>query len=569
MDRLDNTLPLFRPIQSPWRLTLINALERVQRDLFCISPFLTDDVVQESEKILSSLIFHKATPLTFRVLTRFRIEDFLAGASQLEALERLEDCLNRHDNWRIAIRACDQVHAKVWVFDDQLAFVGSGNATYSGLNHNLEYGVEIADTRFIEQVVAYWSTIWEQSQPIEKHDLQNMRLFLEEVREDTELQRLGQAVAERQKETAQKYHLPPRLGTRDWSNTKETHSQPDEYLPDVISPSHAFAGETVGIQTDKNVSLIQPDLPHSEMIPTSLPKDVIDVDAYELWQALCWLHPLIEDAQEIEQMDSFSIFLFWEPSKCSLVCKLFNSDRTSQSWIDADGSSDEATWAMEIGGDDTYEIQKALKAIVHTETASEMKPRVQLAIHKEEQQVKIALPGKGEISVALYCDERVKDEHLSWSIPKKSWQEVTISHSELIRAITSLEQQWQHVRKDQELRFLRWGTEVQAQFNCSAEPPLLLLRIETSDSEEPLQEQVLGRGIVQRPWMTRSEMSIWYPDLWLILQGSLGQVKRWRLSEVNDIMHFLQHITFFPVSISSGARNVAKHFLEWSHIIFY
>ncbi len=69
MDRPDNALPLFRPIQSPWHLTLINALERVQHDLFCISPFLTDDVVQEAEKILSSLIFHKAAPLTLEAFT--------------------------------------------------------------------------------------------------------------------------------------------------------------------------------------------------------------------------------------------------------------------------------------------------------------------------------------------------------------------------------------------------------------------------------------------------------------------------------------------------------------------
>lgn len=565
MDRQDNAFPLFRPIQSPWRLTLINALERVQRNLFCISPFLTDDVVQETEKILSSLVFHKAAPLTLRVLTRFRSEDFLAGASQLEALEHLRDCLKRHDNWRVEVRACDKVHAKVWVFDDQRAFVGSGNATYSGLDRNLEYGVESTDPHFIEQVVAYWSAIWEQSQRIENHDLQNMRLFLEEVKKDTELQQLGQAVAQRQKEVAQKYHTPPRLGTRDWSKTQETHSQPDEYGPEVVSTS---LGETVGVQTDKNVPLIPPDLPYPEVIAASLPKDVIDVDAYELWQALCWLHPLIESAQEIEQMDYFSIFLFWEPLKRSLVCKLFNSGRTSQSWIDANGSSDEATWAMEIDGDDIHEIQKALKAILNTETVPEMKPRIQLVIHKEEKQVKISLPGQGEISIVLYCNEQVKDEHLSWSAQTKSRQEVTVSHSELVRAITSLEQRWQNVRKDQEVQFLRWGTEVQVQFNCYAEPPLLLLRIDTSDSEEILQEQVPGRGIVQRPWKTRSEMPIWYPDLWLILQGSLAQVKRWRLSEVNDVQHFSQYITFFPVSISSGAKNVAVHFSEWSHIIF-
>lgn len=569
MDRQENAFPLFRPIQSSWHLTLIDALERVQRNLFCASPFLTDDVIQETEKTLSPLVFHKAAPLSLRVLTRFRSEDFLAGASQLEALEQLRDCQERHDNWRVEVRACDIIHAKVWMFDNQRTFIGSGNATYSGLNRNLEYGVESIDPHFIEQVVAYWSAIWEQSQRIENHDLQNMRLFLEEFKKDTELQQLGQAVAQRQKEIAQKYHRPPHLGTRDWSKTPEALSQLDGYGSEVAFPSLALAGETVGAQTDKNAPLIPPDLLHPEVIAASLPKDVIDVDANELWQALCWLHPLIEDAREIEQMDYFSIFLFWEPLKHSLVCKLFSSGRTSQSWIDANGSSDAAKWTMEIGADNIYKIQKALKVIADTETAQEMKTRIQLAIHKEEKQVKIFLPGQAEMSVALDCDEQVTDKHLSWRAQTKSRQEVTVSHNEFVRAITSLEEQSQHVRKDQELQFLRWGIEVQAQFNCYAEPPLLLLRIDTSDSEKMLREQVRGRGIVQRPWMTRSEVPIWYPDLWLILQGSLAQVKRWRLSEVDDVLHFPQHISFFPVSISSRARNVAKHFSEWSHIIFY
>jgi hypothetical protein len=50
------------------------------------------------------------------------------------------------------IRFLPSIHAKVYVADDKLAIVTSGNMTASGLRTNYEYGVKIDDTTLVQRI---------------------------------------------------------------------------------------------------------------------------------------------------------------------------------------------------------------------------------------------------------------------------------------------------------------------------------------------------------------------------------------------------------------------------------
>lgn len=83
--------------------------------------------------------FNKA-PSSIRItlLTRTRLVDFAAGASNLEAVAGLAGS-------NVRVLSLDRLHAKTYVFDNKHALVTSANATFSGLRRNIECGIAVTD----------------------------------------------------------------------------------------------------------------------------------------------------------------------------------------------------------------------------------------------------------------------------------------------------------------------------------------------------------------------------------------------------------------------------------------
>ena len=50
------------------------------------------------------------------------------------------------------IRHLPRIHAKVYVADNELAIITSGNLTAGGLVHNHEYGIEVTDTNLVRRI---------------------------------------------------------------------------------------------------------------------------------------------------------------------------------------------------------------------------------------------------------------------------------------------------------------------------------------------------------------------------------------------------------------------------------
>src|SRR5258706_585634 len=112
----DMILSYFKTVKSPWRSTLVEAVQKTRNKILCVSPFFTEDVVVSLEDSIVSQGY-KFHPLTIHILTRIRLDDFSSGASQLEAIEHILSWSNRFPNWQVELRAEDRIRAKVWIID--------------------------------------------------------------------------------------------------------------------------------------------------------------------------------------------------------------------------------------------------------------------------------------------------------------------------------------------------------------------------------------------------------------------------------------------------------------------
>ena len=88
-----------------------------------------------------------------KVVTRFNIDDSWAGGSSVEALEMI---LNTE---RATITGINNLHSKVYIFDDKEAIVTSANFTNGGLKGNLECGVSIDEEDKVAELIEYFDTL--------------------------------------------------------------------------------------------------------------------------------------------------------------------------------------------------------------------------------------------------------------------------------------------------------------------------------------------------------------------------------------------------------------------------
>ena len=69
-------------------------------------------------------------------ITRFSLSDMASGANSIEALEQLIMA-------GVSVYEKEDLHAKIYIIDDKLAFIGSANFTHGGLAKNYEILVSI------------------------------------------------------------------------------------------------------------------------------------------------------------------------------------------------------------------------------------------------------------------------------------------------------------------------------------------------------------------------------------------------------------------------------------------
>lgn len=113
------------------RDAIIDAFEKAKQRIRIISPFI-------QESMTRYLVDSMGKGIKSQLMTRFYREDFIRSVSSLSALKGLEQA-------GVEIYALKDLHAKLYLFDDNVAIIGSANFTGGGFGNNIELSLYIED----------------------------------------------------------------------------------------------------------------------------------------------------------------------------------------------------------------------------------------------------------------------------------------------------------------------------------------------------------------------------------------------------------------------------------------
>lgn len=179
----------------------LNLVNNTKKEIQIIVPFISFDVV---ESLLQKL---QKNNFNITLITRFCREDFLSGASSIKALE--EFAKNN-----VALYAIQNLHTKLYLFDDDVAILGSANLTNGGLLNNVELSVKFQEKEVINQLHEYFSALFSFAKkfPITKKQIEQENLYLENHHIETKLD-------------VEKFHYGAKLNATELSNLKNYHFQ--------------------------------------------------------------------------------------------------------------------------------------------------------------------------------------------------------------------------------------------------------------------------------------------------------------------------------------------------------
>ena len=134
----------FRVVDKGWLSEFVDALGLECSELRIICPFI-------KARSLDHLLSRQ--PGFLQVITRFNLDDFADGVSDIEALRHV---LNAGGQ----VRGIRHLHAKLYLFGSSRAIITSANLTDSGLRLNREFGVVMENPAAIESCRAYFDELW-------------------------------------------------------------------------------------------------------------------------------------------------------------------------------------------------------------------------------------------------------------------------------------------------------------------------------------------------------------------------------------------------------------------------
>lgn len=138
-----------RLVEGGWWEELEAALVDDASVVRIASPFIKLGVVEE--------LLSKASP-SLRILTRFNLDHFREGVSDISALRRLVEL-------GAQVRGVQRLHTKLYLFDADHAVITSANMTKGGLRKNHELGVIAEGGALPRRCVTYFDGLWEKSAP--------------------------------------------------------------------------------------------------------------------------------------------------------------------------------------------------------------------------------------------------------------------------------------------------------------------------------------------------------------------------------------------------------------------
>lgn len=132
-------------LRSPWAEHFDFLIDQVGSSLVVSSPYIGREPCNRILAIKSNR--EKTNQFSFLLLTDLSRDTLLSGATDISAICDMADTFRQ-----LEIRFLPSIHAKVYVADEKLAVVTSGNMTRGGLLSNFEYGVRVDDTNLVRRI---------------------------------------------------------------------------------------------------------------------------------------------------------------------------------------------------------------------------------------------------------------------------------------------------------------------------------------------------------------------------------------------------------------------------------
>ncbi|WP_437284337.1 phospholipase D family protein [Sorangium sp. So ce406] len=139
---------IFRLVDHAWDKEIDSGLAADHSAVRIVCPFI-------KRRTAARLLAH-GRPETLQVITRFDLDDFSAGVSDILALRSLLEHGGR-------IRGLRNLHAKLYVFGQSRAIVTSANLTEAAMAHNHELGVVAEGKDLVDPCLSYFDRLWGRS----------------------------------------------------------------------------------------------------------------------------------------------------------------------------------------------------------------------------------------------------------------------------------------------------------------------------------------------------------------------------------------------------------------------
>ena len=426
----DEHLPhQIEPLHSPWREQLIEALAHVQQHLLLVGPYIKDNVIAMLRDVLAERL--SSQPLAVRVITRVLPDDFLSGASDIAALQHLLAWPAELPGSTIELRAISNLHAKVWVFDSTFALVGSGNASFSGLESNLEYGLAVSDPPLIERILLDWQEWWEQASPISTSELEQMRLWLDVLASDTDMHQANNVAQEKRQAAERRIGAAPRIGNRLAVSRK------------IRQKSQAFEPSRPYAPTSYAQSSL-PALEAPQAVSHQLPA-AIHISAARLWQALRWTTPWLNSTPQLLATSGTFLKISSRPTSQGqemLQCTWADGNRYSQASIQVYALDALPSWTVTLGISAVQQLAAFMHQVRGQRTITNLAPSeydVYMWWQPSPSRLFVSQAHEGSFPMAIPCMPAAMPGNMPVLHPPLS--QVVVEQDALMAGLMSLKQQ--------------------------------------------------------------------------------------------------------------------------------
>jgi hypothetical protein len=146
MNNFSSVGPPVELLASPWTQTFFDLVGAATEELLIVSPFLTASPLS---KVVEIVVGKRPALRRVDLVTNLAVDSLLSGSVDAAAVLHFAQAIPGS-----CVTYLPGLHAKVYVADDKIAVVTSGNLTNGGLVANHEYGVLLREPLLVRQASA-------------------------------------------------------------------------------------------------------------------------------------------------------------------------------------------------------------------------------------------------------------------------------------------------------------------------------------------------------------------------------------------------------------------------------